>query len=786
MSGAWYVGRAGWRRSFRALLFLGLVAGLVGGVVLGAVAGARRTSTAYDRLLHASGNPEEVLFLTADSPEIPRFLRDHPEIVDRFAPATGMIGRRIPQQDWYSVDAPEDWGTFGLSFLRRGRFPNPDRADEVLITGRTASNTGLDVGDTFSFNAYKRSQTPEILRDPWTTPRGAHITAKVVGITRDPTDAQVSQTIKVMYGTPAFAREHHEDSTFTLYAVWLKGGPSKAPVFEQALSDYAREARVSSLLDVVSSRDDADAADHSARAVAMGLAIFALVGGLAGVITVVQATRRYVARADDEQGVLVSLGASRADRAATQFVSAVPFLVVAPFVAIAIAYASSALFPIGSTRVLEPQPGLRADLPVYAFGALAWLGFLAAMTAVVAWAGTSTRQRAARARRTRGVIDNASGPSALPASIGIRYALVPTTPRSTLQRMALFGLVVSVVGVVGCGVFAASLRELTHTPARFGLAYDISVELPSSGSEPVVDQLASDPDVAAVATMHCNNIDVFHRARNACSVKPRAGTVTPVIRTGRLPRDATEIAVGPKLLSAMHEHVGGITSVQTPNGSHDVRIVGTVLSPDAESSEFNAEVVVTPDALHDFTADPTFDTVEAIARLRPGVDRDKVLSRLDAQFPYGVSDESVPGAPGPIRNLEQIVRLPLILGLFFAILGAAAIGQALFMTSRQRRSDFAVLRSLGFTRRQVSLLIASSSTTFAVLALLIGVPLGIVAGRAGWSAVADNLFVAPAVRIPVIATVFVALGLLGFATLLALLPGRLLARLSPGEALRTE
>src|SRR5689334_9527499 len=142
MSGAWYVGRASWRRSFRALLFLGLVAGLVGGVVLGAVAGARRTSTAYDRLLRASGAPEEVLFLTADSKEIPQYLQQS-KLVERFAPAAGMIGRRIPGQDWYSVDAPEDWGAFGLSTLKRGRLPDPNRTDEVLITGRTSSNTGL-------------------------------------------------------------------------------------------------------------------------------------------------------------------------------------------------------------------------------------------------------------------------------------------------------------------------------------------------------------------------------------------------------------------------------------------------------------------------------------------------------------------------------------------------------------------------------------------------------------------------------------------------------------------
>ena len=54
MSGAWYVGRASWRRSFRALLFLGLVAGLVGGVVLGAIAGAHRFDSLADVLKRAA------------------------------------------------------------------------------------------------------------------------------------------------------------------------------------------------------------------------------------------------------------------------------------------------------------------------------------------------------------------------------------------------------------------------------------------------------------------------------------------------------------------------------------------------------------------------------------------------------------------------------------------------------------------------------------------------------------------------------------------------------------
>ena len=54
---------------------------------------------------------------------------------------------------------------------------------------------------------------------------------KVVGIVRDPTDAELSQTMKLLYGTPAFARKYGDEAASTLVGVWLKGGPNGgAPV----------------------------------------------------------------------------------------------------------------------------------------------------------------------------------------------------------------------------------------------------------------------------------------------------------------------------------------------------------------------------------------------------------------------------------------------------------------------------------------------------------------------------------------------------------------------------
>ena len=84
------------------------------------------------------------LFVTENLREIEGFLRRAPS-VDHFDRAAGMVGRRAPQQDWYSLDAFYNGSLFPESVLERGRRPNFNRADEVLTTVRTAKNAGLDV-----------------------------------------------------------------------------------------------------------------------------------------------------------------------------------------------------------------------------------------------------------------------------------------------------------------------------------------------------------------------------------------------------------------------------------------------------------------------------------------------------------------------------------------------------------------------------------------------------------------------------------------------------------------
>jgi ABC-type antimicrobial peptide transport system permease subunit len=139
-----------------------------------------------------------------------------------------------------------------------------------------------------------------------------------------------------------------------------------------------------------------------------------------------------------------------------------------------------------------------------------------------------------------------------------------------------------------------------------------------------------------------------------------------------------------------------------------------------------------------------------------------------------------------VVSLGELQRLPLALGVFFAILASATVAHALVTTVRRRRQELAILRSIGFTRRQSRIAIAWQATLIAAAGVIVGVPVGIVTGRLIWRWLADNF---PVVYAPPLALVAVLVALpaaVAVANLLAAGPARAAARIRPAEALRTE
>jgi predicted lysophospholipase L1 biosynthesis ABC-type transport system permease subunit len=119
------------------------------------------------------------------------------------------------------------------------------------------------------------------------------------------------------------------------------------------------------------------------------------------------------------------------------------------------------------------------------------------------------------------------------------------------------------------------------------------------------------------------------------------------------------------------------------------------------------------------------------------------------------------------------------------MLGLAVLGQFTLLSGRRRRRDFAILKTLGLLRRQVSAITAWQVTTLAVLALLAGLPLGIAAGHWAWSLFADNLGISPGAITPVSLLAIAPLVIVA-ANAIAFWAGRATAQLSPAEILHSE
>jgi predicted lysophospholipase L1 biosynthesis ABC-type transport system permease subunit len=144
------------------------------------------------------------------------------------------------------------------------------------------------------------------------------------------------------------------------------------------------------------------------------------------------------------------------------------------------------------------------------------------------------------------------------------------------------------------------------------------------------------------------------------------------------------------------------------------------------------------------------------------------------------------GEPREVQALSELSGLPALLGALLALLAVATLAHTLISSVRRRGRDLAVLRTMGFVRRQVWLSVFWQTATLVAIALVVGIPLGALLGRFAWNAFAEDLgaLSEPQVAwVPFLLAIPAALVLAG---LVAAVPAWLAGRTRPCVALRTE
>jgi len=145
-----------------------------------------------------------------------------------------------------------------------------------------------------------------------------------------------------------------------------------------------------------------------------------------------------------------------------------------------------------------------------------------------------------------------------------------------------------------------------------------------------------------------------------------------------------------------------------------------------------------------------------------------------------------PQPAAQIVNFQQMGGLPLTIAAGVAIAAVLALTLTIVASVRHRRRELALLKSLGMCRSQLRAVVLSQASTILVVAIAIGIPLGIAAGRWAWTAFASAIGVVPAPVVPTAAFALGVLALLAAGNILAAWPAAIAARTSVARTLRSE
>jgi hypothetical protein len=812
--------------------------GMVGGVALGSVTAARRTDASYPKFL-ARTNPSDLVVepftKTNYSPSFLRQLARLPHVkgVAAAVPLTaatltpgGNLGTVLLAHVQLAGTLAGADGLYSAQdrmTIVAGRRADPARPDEVVATPVAVALLHLHVGSQVRVGLISNSNAGGLYGR-------ADLTVVGIGVlnTQVLQDSIDSGRTGFLVGTPALTREFASccASGMTVGLRLDGGGRYDTAVGQEYQQLVATSPYISSsgseLYVYVTAAIEAQA-QRAIRPEAIALAVFGLIAGLAALIIGTQSMARQLRAGADDAGALRAIGAGPTMIMADGLPGIVAAVAAGALLAVGVAVALSPFSLFGPVRAVEPGRGIYLDWPVLGLGALGLVLLLGGMAAVIAYRQVPHRLAAREHtgdRRPVAVWRVAAARLPVPAVEGLRLALAPGRGRTAVPvRSVLTGAVLAMTVVSATLTFGASLSTLVSHPALYGWNFSYALyAVQGWGSVPVRwagPLLARDRAVAATTGVNFVTVQIDGQTVPAM-VAPTRPAVGPHILSGHGLDSSHELVLGPATLAQLRQRVGG--TVTLASGSFHVRLkiagtatmpaIGSVLTVHTSMSTgalFSTAIL--PEGAGSGPFGPLLSGPNAILiRLRPGVSQAAGLRSMQAmsrQLTGTLNSPRLEAAsgglsvadtvdllsaqrPAEIVNYRAMGAMPAVLAGGLAAGAVAALGLTLVASVRRRRRDFALLKTLGFTRGQLAGAVAWQSSAIAVIGLVIGVPAGVAAGRWLWLAFANQLSAVPDPVVPAASIGLAALAALILANLVAALPGRTAARTRAALLLRAE
>ena len=782
------------RARWRSLVVLGLLAGLTGGFALAALSGARRTDTALARLRTRTNASDAAVFASQARNAHPDFagLARRPEI--KALAGWNLMFGEFDGDPGGVLFAPSDgkWvGEIDKPVVLRGRMFNPASSDEMVIDETLARYPDAHIGKVVDLHLYLDTQD-----QTGTPPQGPDLHLRIVGVVRN-----VQQFLFVTDGqalvSPGAIKRYGKVPNVSIHEnayVQLRDPVHDGAALQRDVNKFVGPGTPILDFHEVARRVETSTAVESSALLLLFVAVAAAGGVLVG-----QALSRSAAVIGGDADVLRAIGLTRREMVLAATLPHIVSAATGIATGVLTAVIASRWFPVGIAARIDPDRGIHADWLVLAPGILAVATLLLTGVAMVARRSSnlaSDRSRRSHSGLARWVRRNA------PATVGVgaSMALESGGERSRVAvRPALIGAMVGVLGVTAALTINHGLRDALAHPARAGVTWDATVapadrDYTLDGLAPAfLQRVRAVPDVEAASLgdrelIPVNDVGVptfMFRPIGDSNGRPISLTLT----AGRGPRRADEGVIGPATARELHVKVGSIVKVGT--AKREIKIVGEGLFPSDVHAGFDQGLWLQPGGFVAIAPTPNLEKQIGperivVVRFSPHVSTAAAMKQLSSTLGDTTGGIATADVPVELLNLRNVRTLPVVLAMFLAFLAIAAAWHVLMTSARIRRREFAILRSIGLTRRGMRSVLNSQATTIGAAGLLVGIPVGVIGGRAAWAVVTSRVPLENVAPWPAVGIALILPGVILIANAIAFWPGRRVMRLRPAQVLRTE
>ena len=828
---AWYRFRATLHDRWGGYLTIVLLVGLLGGLAMGAIAGARRTQSSFPTLM-ARANSSQLFGLTGVyNPTIGQkgydpalidtlahlpYVKDVKSLVDMNLIVLNAKGEPLLASEGQSMDGSVNGEQFSQDsvLFTNGRRPNPQKINEFAVDAPTAQAMGFHLGQIVTFLALSNEQIGRL-----ESSSSAAVFRKIKPVLKvratlvstgaiQPSDLLQDQVdlgnASVILFTPALTHRLLTCCINTsLSALQLVGGSTHQNQVENEIAKVMPQGLPFEFTEV--SAIDAKA-EQTMRPESIALGVFGLIAALAMLVITGQVISRRLRFNASDLAIIRALGAAPATTVVDGLVGIVVAVLAGSLLAGIVAVTLSPLALLGPIRPYVPN-GLNADWAVVGLGMAVVVVSLIALAIVVALRVAPRNSSTPRARsRVHGSsAARAAANASLPISAvtGIRLALESGTGRSTVPvRSAILGNVFALIILTSTITFGASLHTLVNKPSLYG--WNWTYEMNGGGglgdipAQPAAILLDQNHYVSAWSGVYFGLLKIDGQNISVMGASPHA-EVGPPILSGHGFDGPDQIVLGAATLGQLHKKVGDTVEVSSSEGSTKLLVVGTATLPTigvggAPHLEMGSGAVLSYKLipagernLFDVPSGPN----AILVRVKPGTNHQAAFRSLSAIL-VKLGGNSNGGQVQDVQRPAQIIdygslgSTPTVLGAALAAGAVAAMGLTLITSVRRRRRDLALLKILGFTKRQLAAAIAWQSSVATAIGTAVGVPLGVVLGRFLWDLFAREINAVESPTVPMTSVVLIIVGALVLANVVAAIPGRVAANTSTALLLRTE